>query len=134
MAEAFLCHPKQSNKIVQQHMPLLTDNVSLVNVVGKDFWTLLQILNVDHDFSNAGPKSLQQNSGYITAHNFVKNLNVVNDVSECAVGRLTAFNMGNTTRSRKRQDWLRSVVSMLRQTQYETVTSCESDKVKFSKC
>jgi len=26
-------------------MPLLTDNVSLVNVVGKDFWTLLQILN-----------------------------------------------------------------------------------------
>jgi len=41
------------------------------------------------------------------------------------VGRLTVFNMGNTTRSRKHQDCLRSIVSMLRQTLCETATSCE---------
>jgi len=102
----------------------LTDNVSIADLVGKDFWTLLQLLDVHHGFLNAGPNSWQQNSGYITAHNFAKNLNVANDASECAVDWLT-FNMGNTTRSRKHRDWLRTISSLLQQKQYETVTSCE---------
>jgi len=47
MVKALLRHPKQSNKIVPQQTPLLTDNVSLV---GKDSRTLLQFQNVDHGF------------------------------------------------------------------------------------
>jgi len=35
MAKALLHHSKQSNKIVLQQMPLLTNNVSLVDLVGK---------------------------------------------------------------------------------------------------
>jgi len=35
-------------------MPLLTDSVSLV---GKDSWTLLQLLNIDHGFFKADLKS-----------------------------------------------------------------------------
>jgi len=71
-------------------MPFLTDNVSLVDLVRKYSWTLLQLLNVDHDFSKADPKSSQQNNGYITAHNFVKNLNVANDALEYALNTLKA--------------------------------------------
>jgi len=37
MAEALPHHPKQSNKIVLQNIPLLTDNVSLVDLAGKYF-------------------------------------------------------------------------------------------------
>jgi len=36
MAKALLRHPKQTNKIVPQQMPLLTDNVLIVGLVGKD--------------------------------------------------------------------------------------------------
>jgi len=82
VAKALLHHPKQSNKIVLQQMPLMTDNVDLV---GKDSWTLLQLLNADHGFLKAGLMSWQQNSGCITAHNFVKNLNVASDASEHAL-------------------------------------------------
>jgi len=46
-------------------------------------------------------KSWQQNSGYITAHNFLKNLNATNDTWERALCLLTAFNMGKVSRSRK---------------------------------
>jgi len=60
----------------------------------------------------------------MTAHNFVKNLNPTNDTSEHALCGLTAFNMGNATRSGKHQDCL-SIVSILRQELYETATSCE---------
>jgi len=35
MAKDTLHHPNQSNKIVLQQMPLLIDNVSLVDLVGK---------------------------------------------------------------------------------------------------
>jgi len=57
MAKALLHHPKQSNKIVLLHIPLLTDDVSLVDLAGECSWTLLQLLNVDHGFSKADPKS-----------------------------------------------------------------------------
>jgi len=50
---------------------------------------LATILN--HGFLKADPKSWQQNTGYITAHNFLKNLNAASDISECALGMLTAF-------------------------------------------
>jgi len=82
-------------------MRLLIDNLSLVDLVGKDSWTLLQLLNVHHGFSKADLMSWQQNSGYITAQNFVKNLNVASDASDDALNLLTAFNMGKVTRSRK---------------------------------
>ena len=36
MAKALMYYPKQSNKIVLQQMPFLTDIVSLVDLVGKD--------------------------------------------------------------------------------------------------
>jgi len=65
-------------------MPLKTDNVSLVDLVTKDSWTPFQLLNVDHGFLKPGLMSWQQNSGCITAHNFVKNLSVANDASEHA--------------------------------------------------
>jgi len=39
-------------------------------------------------------QTMQQNSGYVTAHNFVKNLNVVNEASECVL----AFNTGKESR------------------------------------
>ena len=45
--------------------------------------------------------SWQKNSGCITAHNFVKNLNVANDVSEHALNLLTTFNMGKVTQREK---------------------------------
>jgi len=56
LAKAFLRHSTQNNKIVLKQMPLLTENISLVNLVGKDSWTLLQFLNVDHGFLKADPK------------------------------------------------------------------------------
>jgi len=56
MAKALLHHPKQSNKIVLPHIPLLTDDVSLVDLAGKYSWTLLPLLNVDHGFIKADPK------------------------------------------------------------------------------
>ena len=60
---------------------------NLVDPVGRDSWTLLQLLNVDHGFLKAILKSWQQNSGCITTHNFVKNQNVTNDdASEHAFG------------------------------------------------
>jgi len=42
-------------------MTLLNDNVSLVDLVGKDSWTLLQLLNVDHGFLKADLIFWQQN-------------------------------------------------------------------------
>jgi len=44
-----------------------------------------------------------------TAHDFVKNLNLVNDASEHALGLLTvaAFNIRKATRSRKQQGYLK---------------------------
>jgi len=125
MAKALLCHPKQSNKIVLQQMPLLTDNVSLVDFFGKYSWTLFQLLNVDNGFSKADLMFQQQNSGCITTHNFVKNQNVASDASEHALNLLTVFNTGKVAQTRKQQDYLRSIFSMLRQTVYEeTATSC----------
>jgi len=76
-------------------------NVSLVDLAGKYFWTLLQLLNVDHGFLNTDPKSWQQNSSHITAHIFLKNLNAANDASEHALNQLTTFNTGNVTQRRK---------------------------------
>ena len=55
----------------------------------------------------------------------MQNLYVVIDTSEHAVGLLTAFNTGKVTRGRKQQKYLRSIVSVLQQTLYETITSCE---------
>ena len=97
MVKALLHHPKQSDKIVLLHIDLLSDNVSLVDFAGECSWTLLQLLNVDHGFLKADPKSWQQNSGHITAHIFLKNLNVANDALEHALNQLTAFNMGKVT-------------------------------------
>jgi len=37
MAKVLLHHPKQSNKIVLPHIPLLTDVVSLIDLAGKYF-------------------------------------------------------------------------------------------------
>jgi len=37
MAKALLHHSKQSNTIVMQHIPLLTDDVSLVDLARKHF-------------------------------------------------------------------------------------------------
>jgi len=68
--------------------------------------------------------SQQQNSGCITTHNFVKNQNVANDASEHALNLLTVFNTGKVAQTRKQQEYLRSIVSMLQQTLYETATSC----------
>jgi len=45
--------------------------------------------------------SRQKNSGCITAHNFVKNLNVANDGSEHAFNLLTTFNTGKVTQRKK---------------------------------
>jgi len=67
------------------HLLILLENIS---------WTLLQLLNVNRGFFKGNLISWQQNSGCITAHNFVKNLNVANDVSEHAFNLLTTFNMG----------------------------------------
>jgi len=47
-----------------------------------------------------------------------------NAANECALGLLTAFNTGEVTRSRKQREYFRSIISMLRQTLYETATSC----------
>jgi len=96
----------------------------LFYLVGNYSWTLLQLLNVDHGFLKAYPKSWQQLSRYISARS-LKNLNAVNDTSEHALGLLTAFNTGKVTRGRKQQEYLRSIVSVLQQTLYETATSCE---------
>jgi len=111
MAKALMHYPKQSNKTVLQQMPFQTDIVSLVDLVGKDSWKLLQIWNEDRGFLKANLKPWQQNSDYIrpTAHDFVKNLNFVNDASEHAFGLLTVtvFNMRKATRSRKQQGYLK---------------------------
>ena len=74
------------------HLLILLENI---------FWILLQLLNVDHGFYKGDLMSWQQNSGCITAHNFVKNLNVANDASEHAFNLLTAFNTGKVTQKRK---------------------------------
>ena len=55
----------------------------------------------------------------------MKNLNAVIDTSEHALDLLTAFNTAKVTRGRKQQEYLRSIVSVLQQTLYETATSCE---------
>jgi len=68
--------------------------------------------------------SRQQNSGCIAAHNFVKNVNVANDASEQSLNLLTAFNTGKVAQTRKQHEYLRRIVSMPRQTLYETATSC----------
>ena len=81
IAKALHHHPQQSNEIDAQQMLLLTE-YSLVDLAGKYSWTLLQLLNVDDGFLKADPKSWQQNSGCITAHIFLKNLNAANDASE----------------------------------------------------
>jgi len=54
----------------------------------------------------------------------VKNQNVANDASEHALNLLTVFNTGKVAQTRKQQEYLRSIVSMLQQTLYETATSC----------
>jgi len=74
------------------HLLILLENIS---------WTLLQLLNVHHGFCAGDLMSWQKNSGCITAHNFVKNLNVANDVSEHALNLLTTFNMGKVTQREK---------------------------------
>jgi len=83
-----------------------------------------KFLNVNHGFLKADVKSWQQNSGCIIADNFVKNQNVDNDTSEHALGLLAAFNTGKVARSRKQQEYVRSIVSMLRQILHKTATSC----------
>jgi len=45
--------------------------------------------------------SWQKNSGCITAHNCVKNLNVANDASEHALNLLTTFNTVKVTQRKK---------------------------------
>jgi len=95
------------------------------NCSRQDCRTLLQLLKIDHGFFKADPKYWQQNNGCITAHNFVKNLNAANDASARVLGLLTAFNIGKVTRSKKQQEYLRRIISMPQQTQYETVTACE---------
>ena len=57
------------------HLLILLENIS---------WTLLQLMNVDHGFCKGDLMSWQKNNSGITAHNFVKNLNVANDGSEHA--------------------------------------------------
>jgi len=74
------------------HLLILLENIS---------WTLLQLLNVDHGFFKGNLISWQQNDNCITAHNFVKNLNVTNDSSEHAFNLLTTFNMGKVTQRKK---------------------------------
>jgi len=117
MAKALLRNPKQSHKIVLQQMPLLT------------MFHLLKLLEKipSHYFSSwmstmAFQKQTQSLdnkivlSVCISAHNFVKNLNVANDVSERALGLPTMFKTRNVTSSRKQHENLRSIVSKPRQT------------------
>jgi len=101
MAKALLHHPKQSNKIVLQDIPLLTDDVSLVDLAGKYFLDTTSALECSHGFCKRDLMSWQKNSGCITAHNFVKNLSVANDASEHAFNLLTTFNMGKVTQRKK---------------------------------
>ena len=115
------CHDSQTDAL-DTPLPFLTDSVSLV---GKYSWAPLQLLNVDHGFLKVDAKYWQQNSGYVTAHKFLKNPNTANDTWEHALDLLTAFNTGKVSRTRKQQEYLRSIVSMLWHTIYETVTSCE---------
>jgi len=92
------------------------------------FWPLLQLMNVDHGFLKADPNSWQRHSRYICAHSILceePTVNAVIDTSEHALGLLTAFNTGKVARGRKQQKYLRSIVSVLQQTLYETATSCE---------
>ena len=122
MAKALLRYPKQSNKIVLQQMPQLPDKVSLADLVGKDSWTLFQLLNADHGFLKTDPKCWKQDDGFVIAQNLVKNLNVVNDASERALGLLTAFNTGRGTKNGKQQEYLRSIVCVLRQAQHKSAS------------
>jgi len=76
MVKAFLHHPKQSNKIVLQQIPLLTDNM---------FHLLILLEKIPGHYFSCWMQTMQQNSGYVTAHNFVKNLNVVNEASDVSL-------------------------------------------------
>jgi len=101
MAKELLHHPKQSNNIILQHIPLRTTMFHLLILLKNISWILIQLLNVDHGFFKGDLIPWQQNCGCITAHNFVNNLNVANDVSEHAFNLLTTFNMGKVTQRKK---------------------------------
>ena len=101
MAKALLHHPKPSNKIVLPHIPLLTDDVSLVDLSGKYFLDTTSAPECRPWILYRKPNVLAKSGDCITAHNFVKNLNVAIDGSEHAFNLLTTFNTGNVTQRKK---------------------------------
>ena len=95
----------QTLKRCGESSSLQSKKVSLEKIPGHYFSSFLKVELM----------SWQQNNGYIAAHNFVRIQNIANDTSEHALGLLTAFNTGKV-RSRRQQEYLRSIVSVLWQT------------------
>jgi len=87
MVKAFLHHPNKVAKLFCNRC-LFWHYFHVLVLLEKVPGRYIQLLNVDHGFLKAEPRSLQQNNGCITAHHFVKNLNVTRYASERALEKL----------------------------------------------
>ena len=81
-----------SNTRVQQ-MPVLQQRTQFHNLIGKDSWYLLKLLqsNTGTSFLTANPKLWSQKSDYLKVKAIIKAIPVFNDASERALGPLTEF-------------------------------------------
>ena len=76
-------------------------SMKLKQFVGSDSWTLFNLIGVDPNFLHVPVSEWPTNENYKKIFDFVKNLSVVNDSAERALGLLTEFHMDKITRSKE---------------------------------
>ena len=115
------------------------DTLQLQDFVGPDTWTFLYLLdpsrsnNNSFSFLNHHPSNWNQMENYTTLLNVAKDLPVVNDAAERALGLVTEFRRSSCPKTEEQKQYLFKVVKELRSQQLQQATSSERvTKASFS--
>ena len=120
-----LLKQKKSTSKVNQNIPTVSKNTHLKHLIGSDSWTLFNLLEIETDFLHKNPTNWMGLESYTKARQRVKNLVVVNDGCERALGLLTKYNTNHSTTDKKQKQFSYQIIQNLRKRRVEATTSFE---------
>lgn len=100
-------------------------NKQLKDFVGNDSWRIFSLLEIDPSFLKLPVSNWPTTETYLKAKEIVRNLPVVNDAAERALGLATDFNTKTTPKSEKQLQALYKVVKGCRVKLQQLATSTE---------
>ena len=84
----------------------MTKNKKIPSMIGQNSWLLFETLGVNTEWLKTPVQTWEENEDYLKAMNFLKNIRVVNDVTERGVKLMQDFSLSLTKDEKSKQSVL----------------------------